>query len=145
MMPTPALALSAVIDIAEKYSTVEAGEKIYFLVAIKYPENTRRKDLRIIYEINKDGKLVTSAKFLKAIETQASFMDSITIPELSPAGIHTVDVQIMDYDSLSEEVSKGFTVITSRSEKHTQYFYLTIISIILMNGALLIILLRRRT
>ena len=73
-------ALSIVVHVPEKYTDVVAGERFYFEIEIKYPENPSRKDLRLNYEIMKDNEVIAQAKVLKAIETQASFMDFIVIP-----------------------------------------------------------------
>jgi len=37
-------AMNADVYIPEKYSEVKAGERLYFELSIKYPENNRRKD-----------------------------------------------------------------------------------------------------
>ncbi len=70
-------ALSVIVHVPEKYTDVVAGERFYFEIEVKYPENPSRKDLRLNYEILKDNEIIAQAKVLKAIETQASFMDFI--------------------------------------------------------------------
>jgi len=137
-------ALSVVVNVPEKYAAIKAGERIYFEVAIKYPENPRRKDLRLIYEITKDDEVVNQAKFLKAIETQASFMDYIVIPENSEEGLYSIDVKIQDYESLSEEVSTGFIVLAKLNQMRI-YFYILLGVTILMSGAVILtVVLRSR-
>ena len=75
-------ALSIVVHVPEKYTDVQAGERFYFEIGIEYPENPSRKDLRLNYEIlTQEGEVIAQSKILKAIETQASFIDYILIPE----------------------------------------------------------------
>ena len=116
-------ALSIVVHVPEKYTDVYAGERFYFEIEVKYPENPSRKDLRLNYEILKDNEIITESKVLKAVETQASFMDFIVIPESAKTGLHTIKVKISDYEDLSEEVSASFQVI-KRGSKIKMYFFI---------------------
>lgn len=135
-IPSFAHALSISVHVPEKYTDVKAGERFYFEVEIGYPENPKRKDLRFIYEIREGDIIIAQAKFLKAIETQASFMDFIIIPENTKKGLHTINVKIQDYESLSEEVSTSFFV-KSKWEAFQLYFFI-LLGIILFIGILII-------
>ena len=130
----PAYALSAVVHIPEKYTDVQAGERFYFEIDIKYPENPSRKDLKLNYEILKDDEVIAQSKLLKAIETQASFMDFIVIPESIPTGMYIINVNVTDYEDLSEDVSASFHVVGSGSEEIRIYFFLLLGAIILVGG-----------
>ena len=120
----PVYALSIMVHVPEKYTNVKAGERFYFEVEIKYPENPVRKDLRLNYEILKDGELIAQAKFLKAIETQASFMDYIVIPEKRDSGIYIINITIEDYEGLHEKVSASFHVVSDEDEQFKKYFFI---------------------
>jgi hypothetical protein len=112
----------------DKYQEVKAGELIYFINEVKYPENDTRKDLRIEYYImNKDGNEVGYMKVLKAIETQASFMDSITIPQNTEPGMYKIVAKIGDYKDMNEEVGASFHVGKPAGEANK--FYLLVILI----------------
>ena len=76
-------ALSISADIPEKYAEIQAGERLYFEIDIKYPENPKRKDLHLNYVVTKDNETIAQSQVLKAIETQAQFLDFIVIPESS--------------------------------------------------------------
>ncbi len=117
-------ALSIVTHVPEKYTDVVAGERFYFEIEIKYPENPSRKDLKLNYEIMEDNEIIAQAKVLKAIETQASFMDFIVIPESAEKGLHIIKVKISDYESLSEEVEASFYVVSGSGEKIKLYFFI---------------------
>jgi hypothetical protein len=117
-------AMTATINIPEKYSEVIAGEKVYFETEIKWPENDGRKDLKIEYSIkNQNGEEIAYLKVLKAIETQASFMDSISIPESTKPGIYKIYLNIMDYNELNQEIVVSFNII----HKKNLFNYLPII------------------
>jgi len=121
-----ASAMTATINIPEKYSQVSAGEKVYFETEVKWPENIGRKDLRIEYSI-KDGagQEVAYLKVLKAIETQASFMDSISIPESIKAGTYKIFLTIRDYKELNQEIAVSFKIVEKSGDLFN--FYLPII------------------
>ena len=54
--------------------------------------------------------MIAQSKVLKAIETQASFMDFIVIPESAKPGMHIIKVKITDYEGLSEEVEASIAL-----------------------------------
>lgn len=129
------LAMSVQVHIPEKYTDVKAGERLYFELEVRYPENPTRKDLRLEYEIVKDDEVIAKSKFLKAVETQASFMDYVVIPESAKEGLYEIRVQVKDYDKLSEEVSASFKVV-SVGDGIRMYFYI-IIGLIIALGIII--------
>ena len=131
-------ALSVVVHVPEKYTDVNAGERFYFEIEIKYPENPSRKDLRLNYEILRDDEIIAQSKVLKAVETQASFIDFIVIPESAEKGLHLIKVKISDYEVLSEEVSASFHVVSKGSGKLKTYFFILLGATILV-GILVVI------
>ena len=89
-------ALSIVIYVPEKYVDVQAGERVYFGIEIKYPENPSRKDLKLEYVVvNKENNVIAQSKVLKAIETQASFIDFIVISESAETGLHLIKIRLL--------------------------------------------------
>ena len=131
-------ALSIVVHVPEKYTDVNAGERFYFEIEVKYPENPSRKDLRLNYEIvDEDDNIIAQSKVLKAIETQASFIDFIVIPESANSGLHIIKVDVSDYEVLSEEVSASFNVV-SRGSQLKIYFFILLGATILV-GILVVI------
>lgn len=131
-----ARALSISVYVPEKYTVVEAGERLYFEIDIKYPENPKRKDLRMIYQIKKDDQLIAESKFLKAVETQASFMDFLVMPEGSKKGLYTINVVVSDYEDLREEISATFNVIASK-QKEIQIYFFIILGVIILVAVLI--------
>ena len=134
-----ASALSVVVHVPEKYTDIQAGERFYFEIEIKYPENPSRKDLRLNFEISKDDEVIAQSKVLKAIETQASFIDFIVIPESAETGLHIIKVKISDYEGLSKEVSASFHVTSAGSGQIKTYFFILLGATILV-GILVVII-----
>lgn len=138
-------AISITMHVPEKYNTVVAGERLYFEVSVKYPENPTRIDLRLSYEIkDENGNIVAQAKALKAVETQASFIDYIVLPDKLDSGVYSIDVKINDYGDMEEVVGTTFQVSTSKEERIMTYIYVIIIGMVFLSILVTIDLLRRR-
>jgi hypothetical protein len=146
--PISTLAMTVTLQIPEKYAEVEAGGVVYFETEVKYPENDTRKDLRIEYFVlGPDGKDVAYMKVLKAIETQASFMDSINIPGGVDPGMFTIKAKIADYNTLSEDVGASFQVIPRAGERIMMYLFIIlgiVILIALLISIELFVIIRRK-
>lgn len=130
-------ALNIVVHVPEKYTDVVAGERFYFEIEIKYPENPSRKDLRLHYEILKDDEVIAQSKVLRAVETQVSFIDFIVIPKSADTGMHIIKVEILDYEDLSEEVEASFQVVSDREDIKIYFFIL--LGAIFLVGILVVI------
>ncbi len=138
-------ALSVTVNVPEKYNEVSAGERFYFEIAVKYPENPTRIDLRLTYEIvDANGNVIASSKVLKAVETQASFIDFIVLPDDMDFGMHKIDISIQDYGDLSEKVGSSFNVTKNRVDKLFTLVYVLIGAIVLLAILIVVILIRRR-
>lgn len=133
-IPRDARALNITARIGDQYTEVIGGDRLYFEIEIKYPENPRRKDLRLEYQIIEDGKVIASEKVLRAVETQASFLDYIVVPQSVNSGIKTLNVVIEDYETLHQEVSASFRVLKGRNQLEAYFF-------ILLGAILLVIVL----
>ncbi|MDD5731601.1 MAG: hypothetical protein PHU42_01805 [Patescibacteria group bacterium] len=123
LLPGFASAMAATISIPAQYSTVKAGTPVYFETDIKWPENTTRQDLKIEYSVKDSaGTEIAYSKVLKAIETQASFMDSIAIPEVTKPGLYKLYATISDYKDLNQDVAASFNVTSAGSNIMTYLF-----------------------
>lgn len=126
LLPGLALAMSITISVPAQYSEVKAGKAVFFETDVKWPENDGRKDLRIEYSVkNAGGAEVAYLKVLKAIETQASFMDTIPISESTKPGLYKIYATVSDYRNLNQEVVASFNVTKSGGNLST---YLIIIA-----------------
>jgi hypothetical protein len=125
-------AISITVSIPEKYSEVKVGEKVYFETEVKWPENVGRKDLRVEYSVrDSNDKEVGYLKVLKAIETQASFMDSVTISESTSPGTYRINAKFSDYSNLNQEVTTSFKVIRGDIKSQTYIFIIMLLLFIL--------------
>jgi len=124
--------LSVDVHVPEKYTEVPAGERFYFEMSLKYPENPVRKDLRLEYNIIHDGEVVLQSKDLKAVETQASFLDFLVIPEGFEPGLYLLRVSVLDYEDLNEEIEASFYVVSGDSLQLRTYFYVLLGAIIFL-------------
>ena len=110
-------AFSLTTRIGDQSTELKAGDRLYFDVEIKWPENDRRQDLRVEYQILSDGEVIASEKVLRAVETQASFLDYIVVPQNALEGIKELNVLIETYDqSLSEKISATFYVAATENK-----------------------------
>ncbi len=119
-----ALALDISATIQDGYTQVVPGDRLYFEVDVKYPENNGRKDLRLTYDIVQNNKTVSEEKVLKAVETQASFIDYIVVPKGANSGLTTLQITIEDYQGLNKNVSASFTVLKGRDAIQSYFFIL---------------------
>ncbi len=146
-LPSPVFALSLTAHVPEKYTNVNAGDRFYFELDIKYPENPSRKDLRLTYQILEGSTVIAESKVLKAVEAQTSFIDFIVIPDNAKGGIYTIKVTVADYGNLSEQTSATFYVVSKPSDQIKLYFLLLLGAIGLVGMLVLvnIYLVKRRT
>ncbi len=123
-LPSPVFALSLTAHVPEKYTNVNAGDRFYFELDIKYPENPSRKDLRLTYQILEGSTVIAESKVLKAVEAQTSFIDFIVIPDNARGGIHTIKISVADYGGLNQEVSATFHIVEKPADQIKLYFFL---------------------
>lgn len=122
LQPHTAAALSISTRIGDQYTEVIGGDRLYFEVEIKYPENPQRKDLRLTYELVQEDKVIANEKVLKAVETQASFIDYIVVPQSAKSGQGELRVTIEDYENLHKEVSASFRVLKGINQVQIYFF-----------------------
>ncbi len=118
------------VTIPDKYQEVQAGDTLQFQIAIKNIEKAGRHDIRLDYQLKKGSIILNSRRELKAVETQASFLSSIKVPEETPAGIYTIEVIINE----KEEVSTNFNVKSSEMAQIKIYLIILIGAIVIIGG-----------
>ncbi len=107
------------IGILEKSHEVQPGEKVYFKVELKDKENLGRHDVSLEYEIKRGNDVIIFSKELKAIETQASFLQSMEIPENVQEGQYSIAVTVND----KESSSASFYVKKSKDKQINKQVY----------------------
>lgn len=133
-LPQQALAFSAGMHIPEKYSQVQAGERLYFDVDIKYPENASRKDLQLVYQVIHDGEVIAESRTLKAVETQISFLDYIVVPDSVHGGTYAIQVKMTDGEKLNKTLSGSFEVAAG-TDIVTIYFFVMLAAVLVVGVA----------
>ena len=122
------LELSVVVP--EKYQNVRAGEMLQFKIELKNIEKAGRYDVQLDYYIKKNDITMAHRRELKAIETQASFLSSIKVPEETLPGLYNIEVQINE----EESSIATFYVKSSEVGQIRMYLILLIIAIIVVGG-----------
>lgn len=118
------------VTIPDKYQEIQAGETLQFQIAIKNIEKAGRHDIRLDYQLKKGSIILNSRRELKAVETQASFLSSIKVPEETPSGIYTIGVIVNE----KEEVSTNFNVKSSEIAQIKIYIIILITAIVIVGG-----------
>jgi len=121
-------ALEVSLSIPDKYQKVQAGERLFFEVQLKNIESAGRHDISLDYIIKKNDVVITSRRELKAVETQASFLASIKVPEETISGIYDIEVKIDD-ESVSQS---SFFVKSSELAQVKIYLLLLTIAVIII-------------
>lgn len=142
-----AYAMNITVRISDRYTEVRSGDRLYFEIDIKYPENPSRKDLRMEYQIRRGDEVVARQNVLRAVETQVSFLDYIAIPSSEESGMYELNVTIRDYQKLHQETSATFRVRKGRDQVITYFFILlgvTIFVALLVTAHIILELRQRR-
>ncbi len=122
--------LEVSVFVPEKYQRVQAGEMLQFQISIKNIARSGRHDIQLDYYIKKNEIMISNRRELKAVETQASFLASIKVPEETLPGIYNIDVQINE----EESAIATFYVTSSEVGQIRTYLIILIVAIVLVGG-----------
>lgn len=113
------------VTVPEKYQKVQAGEMLQFQIELKNIKKAGRHDIQLDYYIKKNDIVITHRRELKAVETQASFLSSIKVPEETLQGLYDIEIAI------NEETTSidAFYVIGSEIVQIKTYLLLILIAI----------------
>ncbi|MFC2138205.1 hypothetical protein ACFLTE_08530 [Bacteroidota bacterium] len=124
------MAIEVVIHADEE---VSAGERLYFQVEIKYPENpSGRVDLYLDYVVEKDGEVVAKSRAIKSVEFQTSFRDFVVIPKGAEKGEYAIEVVMQDYEDLGEQSRATFYVVSGEIGEIKMYLFIGLGGVILI-------------
>ncbi len=102
------------VEIPETYEEVLTGENIWFTTKLLNLANTKRIDVTLMYQIlNAKGEIIASKSETVAVETQASFVGTLKVPESSEKGLYFLKVILVTVDSKQDvsEAETSFNVI----------------------------------
>lgn len=122
------LELSVIVP--EKYQKVQAGEMLQFQISLKNIQKAGRHDIQLDYYIKKNEIIITYRRELKAVETQASFLASIKVPEETLPGIYKIEVEINE----KESAVATFYIKSSEFGQIRMYLIILIIAIVVVGG-----------
>jgi len=122
------LELSVVVP--EKYQNVQAGEMLQFQTSVKNIKVAGRHDVQLDYYIKKNEIVIAHRRELKAVETQASFLASIKVPEETLPGIYNIEVEINE----EESAIATFYVKSSDVGQIRMYMIILIVAILVVGG-----------
>ena len=117
--------LETSVFVPEKYQRVQAGEMLQFQTSIK-------NIVQLDYYIKKNEIVITHSRELKAVETQASFLASIKVPEETLPGIYEIEVQINE-----EESALATFYVTSSDIGQIQTYLIVLIIAIIIVGVMI--------
>ncbi len=118
------------VFVPEKYQNVQAGEMLQFQISLKNIQKLGRHDIQLDYYIKKNEITISNRRELKAVETQASFLASIKVPEETLPGIYNIEVQINE----EESAIATFYVKSSDIGQIRTYLIVLIIAILVVGG-----------
>jgi len=124
--------LEVAVFVPEKYQRVQAGEMLQFQTSLKNIGVAGRHDIQLDYYIKKNEIVITHSRELKAVETQASFLASIKVPEETLPGIYEIEVQINE-----EESAIATFYVTSSEVGQIRTYLIILIFAILIVGAMI--------
>jgi len=105
------------VEIAQTHKTINPGEHVWFTTKIMNLGRQERTDITLEYEVlNKDKELVAKKTETVAIETQASFVSNLKIPEKSSQGPHTLEVSLKVNENEEAKGSSSFNVVWEKQE-----------------------------
>lgn len=120
------------IEIPSRYSSVDSGEQIYFTTRLMNLAQIGRRDVTLTYEIvDSSEKILVSKSETVAVETQASFVNNLIIPEGTLAGDYTLRVTLSENGSTSS-TEHSFKVSQIETEEKDY-------SLIVVVGAIIIL------
>jgi len=105
------------VHIADAHKGMQAGEDLLFTTKILNLAGQQRMDITLNYNILDSQKnTLTSKSETLAIETQASFVGNIKIPENTPEGDYELDVQLIVNNKEEAKGKDSFEIIKKESK-----------------------------
>nr|MCK4929767.1 hypothetical protein [Nanoarchaeota archaeon] len=108
------------IELPETYKEIPAGEELWFTIKVINLANQDRMDITLKYDIlNLNKYAVTSKSETVAVETQASFVGNIEIPDNLGNGLYSLRVTLVPVASSFKEsqAETSFKIVTKAEKK----------------------------
>ncbi len=109
------------IELPASYQNVASGSEVWFTIKLLNLANTQRMDVTLNYDIvDSNGQSIVHNSKTVAIETQASFVADLKIPENTPAGEYNVNVVVSS--SLGDSKASSALKVSSKKIDLTAYY-----------------------
>jgi hypothetical protein len=106
------------VEIAQGYKTISPEEDLWFTTKIMNLAGEKRMDITLVYEIyDNKSSLIASKSETVAIETQASFVGSLKIPQNAQNGDYNLNVNLLVNNNKEAEGKDNFKVIKKNNKK----------------------------
>ncbi len=119
------------VSIPNKYQEIGVGGTLFFKVDLHDHQIVGRHDISLKYDVMKGATVIVSSKELRAMETQMSFLNSITVPDSAESGLYDIVVTVND----NESASAAF-YIKGLDPGGVTDFYVVIVFVIVVIGGL---------
>lgn len=99
------------VTIPDDYKQLNAGGSVIATVRISNLESTGREDVILNYDVkDSSGKTIFSKQETDAVETQASFVKTMQIPESAGEGRYSVNANVVYASGKVSSASSSFEV-----------------------------------
>lgn len=133
------------VDIEPEYSIVSAGDRMIIQINLIQLGDQRRKDVTLSLSlIDNQGKAIYKSTETIALETRASLVSKLNVPENANNGIYNIDVKILDVkgENLIAQASKEI-IIEKTKITRTEIYLIGIYLIVISLFIIMIILYKR--
>lgn len=121
------------ISLPNSYKSVSAGEEIWFTVKTVNLGSENRVDITLNYQIiGLNNEVISSKSQTLAIETQASFVGRISLPENASPGKYALKVTLNPIGASSVAQSQvTFDVVAKKTDAQTiKYIYILLAAVL---------------
>jgi len=120
------------IELPDSYKNVNPGNDVWFTIKLLNLANTQRVDVTLNYEIaDSNGKSIIHNTKTVAIETQASFVADLKLPENSLPGDYNINVVVNS--SMGESTATtALKVSASKNDMMLYYVLAGVIGLVLI-------------
>jgi uncharacterized membrane protein len=109
------------IDLPNSYQNVNPGTDVWFTIKLLNLANSQRVDVTLNYDIlNSNGESIIHNSKTVAVETQASFVADLKIPETALPGDYSINVVVSS--SLGESTAKAVLRVSTPQNDLVPYY-----------------------
>jgi hypothetical protein len=109
------------IELPDTYKTISPGGEVWFTINLLNLDNLHRLDVSLNYDITStNGTSITHNSKTVAIETQASFVASLKMPENAPPGDYSLNLVVNS--SLGESKAKAALKVANPDVQSVPYY-----------------------